>query len=167
YNDTPALWSVWRDRLREHSEDAIVIVGDSRIRFDLDHKLVQETFPGREIVSLAMNGSVARPVLHELAEDETFRGTVFCSYTPNLFWAPGGPLYDSTVEWIEYEKKETISQRVGQHIMMVPDSMFAFINNEDLALNPLLKRIPLPAREGLQLPPAYPPYMCEVLEDRR
>lgn len=167
FDDTPGLWSMSRDR-QQSLENPVVIVGDSRIRFDLDHQQVSEAFGGRPVVSLAMNGSVARPVLSLLAKDEGFRGTVLVSYTPNLFWAPGGPNLDTTNEWIAKHDKRTVAAKWGQWLSLGPDAAFAFIEKEDLALGKMLRHgITLPNRGGVRLPPEMPPYMCGVHLDRR
>lgn len=157
YNDTPGLWALWRNKVG--GADQVVLVGSSRIRFNLKHKPVSKLFGGAEVINLAMNGSVARPVLHDLAQDANFSGTVICDYTPNLFWAPGGPNMDSTLEFVNYRPKESPSNWLEQRVLLVPDSMLAFVQKDDLALNPLLGRfIPLPNRPGTRLPPRLPFY---------
>lgn len=167
FDDTPGLWSMSRDRLAR-LDDPIVIVGDSRIRFDLDHDITSKALGNRPVVSLAMNGSVARPVLSLLAKDETFKGTVLVSYTPNLFWAPGGPNLDSTLDWIAKHDKRTVASTWGQWIGLVPDALFAFVEKDDLALMKVLRHtFTLPNRAGVMGPPRLPPYMCRVALDRR
>lgn len=165
YEDTPGFWTMERERLRRH-DDAVAIIGSSRIRFGLDQQLVEQAHPDRAVVNLSMNGSVPGPVLHDLAEDPNFRGLVVCDYTPILFWMPGGPLYDKTNEWVQYGKKETVAARIGQRLSFGPDSMLAFLNKEDLTLNAMLERLDVPNRDGLQLPPAYPPYFSSTARDR-
>ncbi len=165
--DTPGLWAIWRDRLKAHDRDVIVIVGASRIRFGLEHDSISEAFGGLPVVNLSMNGSVARPVLHNLAQDPGFRGIVVCDYVPNLFWMPGGPLLDSTNEWIEAWPKRTPSARSGQWLAIGLESLIAFLN-EDLTLSQLLStHLPLADREGLAVPPAYPPFIATNQLDRR
>ncbi len=167
YDDTPGLWSMSRDRLHT-LENPVVVVGDSRIRFDLDHDLTSKAFGGRPVVSLAMNGSVARPVLSMLAKDESFRGTVLLSYTPNLFWAPGGPNLDQTIDWISRHDKRTVAMKWGQRIGLLPDATLAFVEKDDLALGKLLRGLAaFPNRPGVRMPPKLPPYLCTVLLDRR
>lgn len=167
FDDTPALWSMSRDRMAKLDEP-VVLVGDSRIRFNVDHDIMSKAFDGRPVVSLAMNGSVARPVLSLLAKDESFKGTALVSYTPNLFWAPGGPNLEETLSWIAKHDKRTVAAKWGQWLFIGPDSMFAFIEKDDLALGKLLRRaLPLPNRAGVQMPPQLPPYICSVHLDRR
>ena len=166
-NDTPGLWAMSRDELKRHP-DSIVIIGSSRIRFGLDHGAVSEAFGGARVVNLSMNGSVARPQLANLANDESFTGLVICDHTPGLFWAPGGPNLAETMEWIDAYGKRTPSERIGQALALGPESVFAFLNKDDLSLSPLLRRwIQIPNREGAQLPPRMPPYLAKVEIDRR
>ncbi len=170
YNDTALLWGMSRDDLKSHKNDTnvVAIVGASRIRFDLDHEAVSETFGGVPVVNLSMNGSVARPVLHDLATDETFCGTVICGYVPNLFWAPGGPNLEETEKWLREYAHRTPSSRAGQWIALAPESVFAFLQKEDLSLGPLAHRlVQLPNREGVMMPPELPPYFARVDRTRR
>lgn len=157
YNDTPGLWALWRNRVS--GGDQVVLVGSSRIRFNLEHEPVSKLFGGAEVINLSMNGSVARPVLHDLAQDESFSGTVICDYTPNLFWAPGGPNMDTTMEFVNYRPKESPSDWIEQQVLLYPDSVLAFVQKDDLALNPILaKYLPLANRPGTRLPPRLPFY---------
>ncbi|MCB2157004.1 hypothetical protein KQI84_19165 [bacterium] len=168
YNDTPQLWGMSVDRLRAaENKEPIVIVGSSRIRFDLDHETVREEFGDGPIINLAMNGSVPRPVLHMLAEDESFKGTVFLGYVPSLFHAPGGMNLEMTMDWILKEPKRTPAAKASAYLALVPESVFAFLQKEDLALAGLLRRtIPMPGREGYQAPPRLPPYFARVKIER-
>lgn len=167
FDDTPGLWSMSRDRLAS-LDNPIVVVGDSRIRFNLDHDITRRTFDDRPLVSLAMNGSVARPVLSLLAKDESFKGTVLLSYNPLLFWVPGGPPLANTMEWIDKHDNRTVAARWGQYIKLAPDAAFAFVEKDDLALMKMLRGgLPLPNREGVMTGPRMPPYFCAVHLDRR
>jgi len=167
YDDTPEMWSMWRDRIPDLDEP-VVLVGDSRIRFDVDHATLSEAFGGRPVASLAMNGSVARPVLSLLAKDETFRGTAVVSYAPNLFWAPGGPNMDETMEWIHKHETLTPAARWSHRISLPVDATLAFVEPTDLALGSFLRgAIRLPNRPGVQTPPEMPPYICSMQFDRR
>jgi hypothetical protein len=166
-NDTPGLWAMSRDTLARHP-DSVAIIGASRIRFGLDHDVVSEALGGARVVNLSMNGSVARPQLANLAADEAFTGLVICGYTPGLFWAPGGPNLQQAIDWIEAAPRRTPSARLGQALALGPESVLAFLNKEDLALGPLLRRwIRIPNREGARLPPRLPPYFARNLVNRR
>ena len=167
YTDGPLLWGFWRDRLKGWDENAVAIVGSSRIRFDLVHEQVSEAIGDAPIAHLAINGSVQRPVLHDLAQDPSFRGTVLVGYTPGLFWVPGGPNMTMTTEVTDKYPRRTPSDKASQYIAFLPQSVFAFLNKEDLALPKLLREtLALPNREGVMVPPRMPPYLAKVEADR-
>ena len=86
-NDNEDLWTMARRGVKPES---VVIIGDSRAWFDLDLDELQKGLSKRP-VQLAMGGSCAYPVLADLANDESFHGTIICSIVPRLFVAPPGP----------------------------------------------------------------------------
>lgn len=167
YNDTPGHWSISRDRLDSHP-NAVVVIGASRIRFGLDHETVSQTFGGAEVINLAINGAGGRPVLSQLASNPDFKGTVLCGYTPALFWAPGGPPMNKTMDWLAAHQNRTPSQWIGQRLVLIPESSIAFLEIEDLRLHEMIRNnIPLPNREGVRIPPRFPPYFGKIHFDRR
>ncbi len=166
FEDTPLLWSRSLN-IALDADDPVVIAGASRIRFDLEHDVLAEVFGDRPVANISMNGSIARPVLSLLAADPDFRGTVLCGYTPNLFWTPGGPLLDSTMEWIEQHDRRTPAAKAGLAVSFLPDSLFAFYQKENLSLRAMLQaRFSPDDREGVYVPPRMPPYICQVRFDR-
>ena len=91
-NDTEDLWVQARRRVNPES---VVIVGDSRPVFDLDLDELEKGL-GKRPVQLALPGSCAYPVFADLANDESFHGTIICSIVPGMFFAPGGPLLETS-----------------------------------------------------------------------
>lgn len=168
-NDTPGLWAIAMNGLKKDADNnPIAIVGASRIRFDLDHDILSEAFDDRPVYNLSMNGSVAPPVLNILAEDESFKGTVLLGYTPGLFWTPGGPNIDRTMKFVEPYGKQTPAAKIGQFLVLGPESILAFLQKDDLALGKLLEtNIPLKNRDGVMVPPREPPYLARVAIDRQ
>ena len=83
-NDTSDFWAEWREQVRP---DSIVIIGDSRALFDSDLDALEQGL-GRRPVQLALVGSCAYPILENLANDESFHGTVISSLIPALWLAP-------------------------------------------------------------------------------
>src|SRR3954470_12273909 len=77
-NDTSDLWA----EARRHVEpESIVLVGDSRIWFDMDLDQLQQGL-GKRPIQLGLAGGCGYPVLADLANDEHFHGTVVCSIVP-------------------------------------------------------------------------------------
>ena len=80
---------------RRVQPESIVIIGDSRGWFDLDLDELEKGL-GKRPVQLAMAGSCAYPVLADLADDETFHGTIICSFVPAFVFCPARHTPDGT-----------------------------------------------------------------------
>lgn len=79
--DSPERWAKERARASQLGEQALILIGASRIQLGIDlDTLHKET--GLKPVQLAVDGSSFVPVLKGLAEDPTIRGTVLVDYYP-------------------------------------------------------------------------------------
>ena len=162
-NDTEDLWVQAR---RAVQPESLVIVGDSRALFDLDFDELEKGL-GKRPVQLALAGSCAYPILADLANDERFHGTVLCSIVPGMWFAPGGPLIETSENALKRYREQTISQRASHHLGMFLEERVAFLKQEDLTLEQLLKKLPIPNRPHAQVPPTLPPYFQTVDRERR
>src|SRR3984893_6079935 len=153
-NDTEDLWTQVRRRVQPES---VVIVGESRPLFDLDLDELEKGL-GKRPVQLALAGSCAYPVFADLAKDERFHGMIICSIVPGMFFAPGGPLLETSEKALSRYRKQTPAQRLSHHFGMFLEEHIAFLKQEDLTLDILLKRVPIPNRSYAQIPPMFPPY---------
>ena len=162
-NDTEDLWVQVRRRVNPES---VVIVGDSRPVFDLDLDELERGL-GKRPVQLALPGSCPYPVLAELANDEQFHGTIICSIVPGMFFAPGGPLVETSEKAVARYRKQTLAQRASHRLGMFLEENIAFLKQEDLTLDMLLKQLPIPNRSNAQVPPTFPPYFQTVDRERR
>jgi len=75
---TQDLWS-W-NRSRASQDNALVLVGASRIQLAIDIETLREQWPDKHIASLAVNGSFPMSTLIDLAADEEFNGLVLLSF---------------------------------------------------------------------------------------
>jgi len=162
-NDTDDLWVQAR---RSVTPESVVIVGDSRALFDLDLDELEKGL-GKRPVQLAIAGSSAYPVLADLANDEKFHGTIICSIVPGMFFAPGGPLVETSEKALKRYRDQTLAQRASHHLGMFLERHVAFLKQEDLTLEQLLKRLPIPNRPNALVPPTLPPYFQTVDRERR
>jgi hypothetical protein len=163
-NDNEDLWAEARRRVEPES---IVIVGDSRAWFDLDLDELQKGL-GKRPVQLAAGGSCAYPVLADLANDERFHGTIICSVVPRMFFAPpGSPPMDRSEKAVRRYHTQTLAQRASQHLAIPLEEHVAFLKQEELTLEDLLKRLPIPNRPGALVPPRFPPYFQSEDRERR
>ena len=163
-NDNEDLWTMARRRVQPES---IVVIGDSRAWFDVDLDEFQKGL-GKRPIQLAMAGSTAWPVLDDLAKDESFHGTIICSFVPGLFFAPPGspPMVRAELGEKRY-RNQTPAQRVSEYLGMWLEEHVAFLKPDDLSLEALLNELPIPNRPGALVPPRFPPYFQTEDRERR
>jgi hypothetical protein len=163
-NDNEDLWTL---RRRAVTPEGIVIIGDSRGWFDVDLDEIQKGL-GKRPVQLAMPGGCGYPVLADLANDQSFHGTIICSFVPRLFLAPPGtPPMERGEKAVRRFHNQTPAQRASEYLAFPLEEHVAFLKHEDLALNELLGRLPIPNRPGALVPPRLPPYFQTVDRERR
>ena len=163
-NDNEDLWTMTR---RSVKPESIVIIGDSRAWFDLDLDELQKGL-GKRPVQLAMAGGCAYPVLADLANDESFHGTIICSVVPRMFVAPPGtPPMERGEKAVRRSHTQTLAQRASQYLAMPLEEHVAFLKQEELTLDDLLKRLPIPNRPYAQVSPRLPPYFGTLDRERR
>ena len=163
-NDNEDLWTMNRQRVKPES---VVIIGDSRGWYDLDLDELQKGL-GKRPVQLAMGGGCGYPVLADLAADKTFHGTIICSFVPWLFFAPPGtPPMERGEKAVRRSHTQTPAQRASQYLAMPLEEHVAFLKQEELTLDDLLKRVPIPNRSDARVPPRLPPYFGALDRERR
>src|SRR5881398_4240148 len=163
-NDNEDLWTMTRQRVKPES---VVIIGDSRGWFDLDLDELQKGL-GKRPVQLAMGGGCGYPVLADLADDKTFHGTIICSFVPRLFFAPPGtPPMERREKAVRRSHTQTPAQRASEYLGMPFEEHVAFLKQEELTLDDLLKRLPIPNRPNAQVQPRLPPYFGTLDRERR
>ena len=163
-NDNEDLWTINRQRVKPES---VVIIGDSRGWYDLDLDELQKGL-GKRPVQLAMGGGCGYPVLADLAADKTFHGTIICSFVPWLFFAPPGtPPMERGEKAVRRSHTQTPAQRASQYLAMPLEEHVAFLKQEELTLDDLLKRLPIPNRSDARVPPRLPPYFGTLDRERR
>ena len=163
-DDNEDLWTITRQRVKPES---IVIIGDSRGWYDLDLDELQRGL-GNRPVQLAMGGGCGYPILADLADDKSFHGTIICSFVPRLFLAPPGtPPMERGEKAVRRSHTQTPAQRASEYLAMPLEEHVAFLKQQDLTLEQLLKRLPIPNRPGALVPPRLPPYFGTVDRERR
>lgn len=138
-----ALWAIQRRRLDAGEGDATVLLGASRMYFDLQLP-VWEHLDGRRPIQLSFEGTSPLTALEDLADDPKFTGRVLVGVAPDLFFSGFG-LHNAAPR---YAKKESPSQHIGQWLSMhFIEPYFAF-DDPDFALQTVLARQPWPQRPG-------------------
>lgn len=162
-NDSSDLWAEQRSRVRP---DSVVIIGTSRALFDLDLDVMEQGLASRPI-QLAIAGSSPYPVLADLANDQSFRGTVILDIVSPMYLAPGGPPVELSQKALKRYREWNYAQRWSHSLGKLLESQVAFLKQEDLTLSQLLKRLPIPDRANARVGPKLPPYFYTVDGDRR
>lgn len=163
YTDNSDLWADQRAKVKP---DSIVVMGDSRALFDSDLNTLEQGL-GQRPIQLAMVGSCGFPVLQNLANDESFHGTVISSLLPLAWLAPPpSPPYQKSVRAVKRASNRTLAQRSGHYLSMLLESRLALMN-EDLTLDSLLDELPVANRADAHVPPPGPPCFANMDRDRR
>ena len=164
YTDDSDLWADQRGKVKP---DSIVIIGDSSALFDSDLNTLEQGL-GQRPVQLALVGSCAYPILENLATDESFHGTVISSLLPAIWLAPPpSPPYQKSVRALHRFRNRTLAQRSSHYLGLWLEGHIAFLNDDDLTLEALLKHLPVRNRADAQIPPPGPPYFANMDLDRR
>jgi len=143
-DDERGYWAIERRKVDAGPRDSVVIIGDSRILLDTDLDTWQR-LTGHRPIQLALLGTNAQPVLHDLAADEHFAGLLvlgtaeFSYFSEDAGSMPGA---------IKYMKTESPSQRMGVQLYKSLSRYFAFLDHH-YALFKLLERHKWPERKGV------------------
>lgn len=144
YRNSNGAWAEQRRRINRGEGDALVLVGSSRVLFDLQLPEWEET-AGRRPIQLALEGTSPMPILEDLAADPDVTGSVLVGVDPHLFFTGGA--YRESV--LPYFRQQGPSQRSGHWLskhLLEPN--FAFLD-PDFALSTVVKRQAWPERPGV------------------
>lgn len=160
-NDSSDLWARTRARVGD-DPGQLVLIGSSRILFDLDLATCRDSLGVTTPVQLAMPGTNPLALLEDLAQATDFRGTLLLGATPGLWFVPMGEPVARARQAVGRFHNWSPSQRVGLEIAEELQTRLAFINAEDLALTMLMQRLDVPDRPGAapNIPPPGPPYFA-------
>jgi hypothetical protein len=142
--NSPGLWAMQRGRIDHGEGNKTVIIGSSRMLFDVQLH-VWDKLGGERPIQLSIEGTSPLPVMEQLADDPDFTGRLVIGVAPNLFFTGFTHMADK----FELYPKETPSQRVAQWLSMSLLEPWLAYYDDDFALMTVLKRQPWPAREGV------------------
>ena len=127
YNDNRSLWADARHRLNQHGENAIALLGASRLQYAVDVQTMSDNFD-RPVVQLSVEGTSALALLENLAADLRFRGTVIYSVAPAFTLNSALPriVAGKQREWVEYYFGQSRSQRMDQWLRLQLQGALAF-----------------------------------------
>lgn len=105
--DDAKLWSYHRRRVA--TESSVVLIGSSRIQIGFDQRRYAQ-LTGNNTIQLAIVGQSPIPILRNLAEDESFKGTVISDFSEYLIYqSEAHPDYFTVPnEWLKvYQESKT------------------------------------------------------------
>ncbi|KQY55179.1 hypothetical protein ASD14_00265 [Lysobacter sp. Root494] len=145
YRNSNGAWAEQRRRIDQGEGSKTVLIGSSRILFDVQLP-VWERLSGERPIQLALEGTSPVPVLEDLAKDPNFTGRLVIGVAPDLFFS--GFAYRG--EAIEHFHKQGPSQRSGHWLSKrLLEPYFAFYD-PDFALATVIRRQEWPQRSGLR-----------------
>src|SRR3970282_1032564 len=120
-DDNKSLWAVQRDKIEALAKDDVILLGSSRVLFDI--QIYQwEQVTGRRPIQLASAGSTPLPSFRDIVRNTDFAGTIIVGVTPGLFFSttsPMAPPWKSIQEKVDYFKDFTYAQRLN-HALSIP-----------------------------------------------
>jgi len=155
YDDGPPLWSNKRAMVYEPNDKAVVFIGSSRIKYDLDIP-TWEKITGIHAVQLAVEGSSPRPALEDLANDPNFKGRLIVDVTEGLFFSNAPPNVETPNKFVKYFHEETLAQKASFFLNKPLESQFVFLDKDYFSLNGQLDALEIPSRPGVFMMPTFP-----------
>lgn len=155
YDDAAPLWSDKRAKTNLPSENAVVFIGSSRIKYDLDIP-TWNTLTAVEAVQLAIEGSCPRPVLEDLANDPNFKGKLVIDVTEGLFFSNAPPNLELPLKNIKYFHDRTPAQLVSFELNKILESQLVILDKNNYSLNAQLDALELQSRPGVFMMPIFP-----------
>ena len=144
YRNSDAAWAKQRRRIDQGEGDATVIIGSSRVLFDIQLP-VWERLAGERPIQLALEGTSPVFALEDLAADPDFTGRLLVGVTPVLFFSD----FSRRVGVLPYYRGQTPSQRAGQWLSTRLLEPWLAYYDPDFALFTVLKRQPWPQRRNV------------------
>ena len=152
---TQDMWIGQWLRLDDLPDDHTVIIGASRMQFGFIVDTWEQQTGDRPLL-LAWPGQPTAPILNELAERESFTGTVLCGIAPSFSFIAEGPPWG---KWISnnIKRAETTEWSLSFHLSLATQYFIRpwikCIN--DAAYSPIANmfaRFPFPNRKGILEP---------------
>ncbi|MCB0382171.1 MAG: hypothetical protein KDD05_02360 [Psychroserpens sp.] len=173
-DDNKDLWAVQRAKVKTLSDDDVILMGSSRVLFDIQlEQWRKET--GIRPIQLASAGASPLPIFHDIVNNTDFTGTIIVGVTPGLFFSttfPEAGPWKRAQSRVEYFENRTYAQRFNHFLSMPLQKNFVFIStseegwSDDIDLKSLLNSISL-GENRLKEPPFPPFFKFEYMDEYR
>jgi hypothetical protein len=155
YDDEGPLWSHKRAMVYEPPSSSTVFIGSSRIKFDLDID-TWEKITGDHAIQLALEGSTPLPILHDLANDEKFKGKLVIDVTEPLCFLPVPYFRVRPESYSHYYHDITPAQKASFPLNKFLESRFVFLDKSNFSLGAELEKLGIRDRPGVYQGPKFP-----------
>jgi hypothetical protein len=135
YRNSDSAWAMQRRRINHGEGHKTVLIGSSRVLFDVQLH-VWERMMGERPIQLALEGTSPIFALEDLADDPQFTGRLLVGITPPLFFTG----FDRRVKAVKTWRNKSPSARAGQWLSMTFIEPFFSSYEEDFALMTVLRR---------------------------
>ncbi|MDA7964160.1 hypothetical protein [Ruegeria sp.] len=110
FDNSIPRWALVRSELEaDGSEQAVALLGASRVQAGLSHDALREALPGAQIHNLSFAGRAPYLTLEDLADNSDFRGLVILSFLP--IWLLPDQGRDAQIELVQYYRNYWNSAR--------------------------------------------------------
>jgi len=125
--DNKVLWADTRHRLNKQGDEAIVLIGASRMLRGVDVETMGGFF-GRPVFQLSVEGSSYLPLLENLGADPRIKGTVVVSVAPAFTFNRLLFQLDKSVQsiYLDYYDSQSYSRRLEQRMRLFAQGQFGF-----------------------------------------
>ncbi len=159
-DDNKSLWAIHRAKVDHLTSDDVILLGSSRVHFDIQLNEWEEATGVRPIM-LASDGTTPTPIFKEIVEETDFKGTVVIGVAPVLFFSqPGkGFMWDRPTKRLRHYYERTYAQRANHHLSVPLERTFSFLNAseeewaDDIDLKTLVNKISIGDRGPKGRPP--------------
>ncbi len=172
-DDDKNLWAVQRAEVENASKNDVVLLGSSRVLFDIQlDEWEKET--GVRPIQLACAGGSPIPTFHDIVNYTDFKGTILVGVTPGLFFSttfPEAGPWKRPQTRIDYYEDRTYAQRLNHWLSLPLQKNLAFVStseegwSDDIDLKSLLNTIDIGNRTGKPKDPPF--YAFQYIDEDR
>lgn len=160
-DDSDILWTFERSKVDDLSKEDVVLIGSSRVHFDIQLDEWVKTI-GRKPIQLASGGCSPLPIFHDIVNTSNFSGTILVGVTPGLFFSTTNP---EAQPWawpqarVDLFHKRTYAQCLNYSLSIPLQKSFAFISEiegvDGINLKELLNKVKIGKRVIDPMPPFH------------
>lgn len=156
-DDNKALWAMEREKVNDLTKNDIVLLGSSRVLFDIQI-YEWEKVTGTRPIQLASAGSSPLPSFRDMVRNTNFAGTIIVGVTSGLFFSTTSPLaspWKSIQEKVDYYHNITYAQKLNHALSLPLQKNITFLSDvegiDGINLKELLKKIQIeePMKDGM------------------